>query len=146
MIGMAEELGETVGVSEACRVLGVPRSSLYRARKPKPEPSPRPTPQRALEEEEKAEVRAVLNSERFCDAAPREVYATLLDEGEYYCHWRTMYRILEEHDEVHERRNQRRRPASIKPELRATGPNELWSWDGRPFGRLVNISLDMAHQ
>jgi len=129
MLGMAEELGETVGVSEACQVLGVPRSSLYRARKPKPEPSPRPTPQRALEEEEKAEVRAVLNSERFCDAAPREVYATLLDEGEYYCHWRTMYRILEEHDEVHERRNQRRRPASIKPELRATGPNELWSWD-----------------
>jgi putative transposase len=126
---MAEELGETVGVSEACRVLGVPRSSLYRARKPNPAPSPRPTPQRALDEEEKAEVRAVLNSERFCDAAPREVYATLLDEGEYYCHWRTMYRILEEHDEVHERRNQRRRPVSIKPELRATGPNELWSWD-----------------
>jgi putative transposase len=129
MLGMAEELAETVGVSQACRVLGVPRSSLYRARKPKPEPSPRPTPQRALDEEEKAEVRAVLNSERFCDAAPREVYATLLDEGEYYCHWRTMYRIMEEHDEVHERRNQRRHPVSIRPELRATGPNELWSWD-----------------
>ena len=129
MLGMAEELGETVGVSEACRVLGVPRSNLYRARKPKPAPSPRPTPQRALGQAEKAEVRAVLNSERFCDAAPREVYATLLDEGEYYCHWRTMYRILEEYDEVHERRNQRRHPVSIKPELRATGPNELWSWD-----------------
>jgi putative transposase len=129
MLSMAEELGETVGVSEACRVLGVPRSSLYRARKPKAAPSPRPTPQRALAPEEKAEVRAVLNSERFCDSAPREVYATLLDEGEYYCHWRTMYRVLEEHDEVHERRNQRRHSVSIKPELRATGPNELWSWD-----------------
>jgi len=73
MLGMAEELGETVGVSEACRVLGVPRSSLYRARKSKPAPSPRPMPQRALDEEERAEVRAILNSERFCDAAPREV-------------------------------------------------------------------------
>jgi putative transposase len=82
-----------------------------------------------LDPEERAEVRAVLNSERFYDAAPREVYATLLDEGEYLCHWRTMYRILAEHDEVHERRNQRRQPVCIKPELRATGPNELWSWD-----------------
>jgi putative transposase len=82
-----------------------------------------------LDAAERKEVRAVLNSERFWDCAPREVYATLLDEGEYYCHWRTMYRILEEHDEVHERRNQRRRPASVKPELCATGPNQLWSWD-----------------
>jgi len=129
MLGMAKELAETVGVSEACRTLGVPRSSLYRARKPKPASSPRPTPPRALDSAEKAGVRAVLNSERFCDSAPREVYATLLDEGEYLCHWRTMYRILEEHDEVHERRNQRRHPVSVRPELRATGPNQLWSWD-----------------
>ena len=129
MLAMAEELAETVGVSGACRTLGVPRSSLYRARKAKPASSPRPTPPRALDSAEKAGVRAVLNSERFCDSAPREVYATLLDEGEYLCHWRTMYRILEEHDEVHERRNQRRHPVSVKPELRATGPNQLWSWD-----------------
>lgn len=129
MIEAAEELGEMVGLSEACRVLGVPRSSLYRARKPRPATSPRPTSPRALSVMEKADVRAVLNSERFWDSAPREVYATLLDEGEYYCHWRTMYRILEEHDEVQERRNQRRYPVLIKPELRATGPNELWSWD-----------------
>jgi putative transposase len=129
MLGMAQELGETVGVAEACRVLQVPRSNLYRARKPKPESASRPPPPRVLSAEEKKEVRAVLNGERFRDSAPREVYATLLDEGEYLCHWRTMYRILEEHDEVHERRNQRRRPASVKPELRATGPNQLWSWD-----------------
>jgi putative transposase len=128
MIEAAQELGETVGVSEACRVLGVPRSSLYRARKPRRASPPRPPP-RALAAEEKAEVRAVLNGERFWDWAPREVYATLLDEGEYLCHWRTMYRILEEHDEVRERRNQRRHPAPVKPELRATGPNQLWSWD-----------------
>jgi putative transposase len=129
MIQAAEELGEVIGISAACRALGVPRSSLYRARQPKKDPSPRPTPPRALSPEEKAEVRAVLNSERFWDCAPREVYATLLDDGDYYCHWRTMYRILEEHDEVHERRNQCRHPAHTKPELRATGPNQVWSWD-----------------
>ena len=129
MIEAAEELGQTVGVSQACRVLGVPRSSLYRARQAKPASSPRPTPPRAMSAVEKGEVRAVLNSERFWDCAPRDVYATLLDEGEYLCHWRTMYRILAEHDEVHERRNQRRSPVTIKPVLRATGPNQLWSWD-----------------
>ena len=129
MLSMAKEMGKTMSVSEACRSLGVPRSSLYRARKPKPVAAPRPAPSRALDSAEREEVRATLNSERFCDSAPREVYATLLDEGVYQCHWRTMYRILEEHDEVHERRNQRRHPVSVRPELRATGPNELWSWD-----------------
>jgi putative transposase len=78
---------------------------------------------------EKAQVRSVLNSERFYDSAPREVYATLLDEGVYHCHWRTMYRILHEHDEVRDRRQQRRHPVSVKPELCATAPNQLWSWD-----------------
>ncbi len=74
-------------------------------------------------------MRDLLNSERFCDASPRQVYATLLDQGHYICHWRTMYRILGEHKEVRERRNQRRHPRYKKPELLATGPNELWSWD-----------------
>lgn len=89
----------------------------------------RSTPPRSLESEEKKEIREVLNSERFQDQAPREVYATLLDEGRYLCHWRTMYRILEEHDEVRERRNQLRHPKYEKPELLATGPNQVWSWD-----------------
>ncbi len=129
MIEAAEALKEMVGTSVACRTLNVPRSSLYRARKPKQAPSPRPTPPRGLKPEEKAAVRTVLNSERFWDCAPREVYATLLDEGVYHCHWRTMYGILAEHDEVLERRNQRCHPASSRPELRATGPNQLWSWD-----------------
>jgi len=129
MIEAAEALKEMVGTSAACGALNVPRSSLYRAGRPKRAPSPRPTPPRGLRPEEKAAVRTVLNSEQFWDCAPREVYATLLDEGIYYCHWRTMYRILAEHDEVHERRNQRCHPASSRPELRATGPNQLWSWD-----------------
>ena len=128
MIQAAETLSQDLGVSAACRTLGVPRSTLYERRKPQAEASPRPTPPRALSMEEK--VQSVLNSERFWDSAPREVYATLLDDdGVYYCHWRTMYRILAEYGEVHERRHQRRHPDSPKPELRATGPNQVWSWD-----------------
>jgi putative transposase len=129
MIQAAEQLAESVSVSAACQALGVPRSSLYRARQPKKARQPRPTPERALSQEEKVQVRQVLNSERFQDSAPRQVYATLLDEGEYLCHWRTMYRILDEHGEVRERRNQLQHPTYAKPELLATGPNQLWSWD-----------------
>jgi len=84
---------------------------------------------RALSQTEKAEVRQMLNSQRFQDSAPRQVYATLLDEGQYLCSWRTMYRILDANDEVCERRNQLCHPNYVKPELLATKPNELWSWD-----------------
>jgi len=129
MIQAAEKLAKHVGVSAACRALGAPRSSLYRARHPKPAAKPRPTPERALSQAEKATVHQVLNSERFWDSSPRQAYATLLDEGTYHCHWRTMYRILDEHAEVRERRNQLQHPAYTKPELLATGPNQLWSWD-----------------
>jgi len=130
MIESAEALGKDVGVSQACRALSVPRNSVYRARQSKAEPSSHPTPPRALSTEEKGEIRTVLNNERFCDSSPREVYATLMDEdGVYHCHWSTMYRILKEHDEVRERRKQRNHPKRVKPELRATGPNQVWSWD-----------------
>jgi putative transposase len=74
-------------------------------------------------------VRELLNSERFVDWSVREVYATLLDEGVYYGSWRMMYRILQAHEEVRERRDQARHPAYTKPELLATAPNQLWSWD-----------------
>jgi putative transposase len=82
-----------------------------------------------MSEAEKEEVRHELNSERFQNLAPREVYATLIDEGRYLCSWRSMYRILVENEEVRERRNQLRHPNYTKPELLATGPNQLWSWD-----------------
>ncbi len=123
------QLSQQVGVSAACQTLGVPRSSFYYARQPKRDPKPRPTPERALKPEEKEQVLQVLNSEPFQDCAPREVYATLLDEGRYLCSWSTMYRILKEREQVSERRNQLRHPAYTKPELLATGPNQLWSWD-----------------
>jgi putative transposase len=84
---------------------------------------------RALSAEEQAHIRAVLNSERFADCAPRQIYATLLDEGQYLCSWSTMYRILREADEVRRRRDHRRQGAYTKPELLATRPNQLWSWD-----------------
>jgi putative transposase len=136
MIQTAEELALAHGVAAACTALAVPRSSLYRARPtpnvpqtPASEPTTRPTPPRALSAVEKAQVREVLNSERFADLAPREVYAELLDEERYLCSISTMYRILAQHAEVRERRNQLRHPAYQKPELLATGPNQVWSWD-----------------
>lgn len=129
MIAAAEQLGQEIGVAAACRSLQVSRSRVYRAQQPKPASPPRPTPSRALSPEERIQVRDVLNSERFQDQAPRQVYAKLLDEGQYLCHWRTMYRILNEHQEVCERRRQRRHVSYTKPELLATGPNKVWSWD-----------------
>jgi putative transposase len=123
------ELASKIGVKSACEVLNVPRSRVYRERQAKVEPAPRPTPAHALSDVEKARVRELLNSERFMDQPPRQVYASLLDEGIYVCHWRTMYRILDAHGEVRERRLLRRHPAYKKPELLAERPNEVWSWD-----------------
>ena len=123
------ELAARIGVKSACEVLKVGRSQVYRQRQPKAEPQPRATPAHALTAQERVEIREVLNSERFMDQAPRQVYAALLDEGQYLCHWRTMYRILAAHDEVRERRLIRRHPIYKKPELLATGSNQVWSWD-----------------
>ena len=72
---------------------------------------------------------ASISGERFADQSPYEIYATLLDEGTYLCSIRTMYRILQVHAEVCERRDQLRHPHYRKPELLATAPNQLWSWD-----------------
>ena len=130
----AEHLAIDVGVGRACQVLGVPRSSVYRHREIRQKteqdlPKKRPTPSRAMEKQERTQVLDVLNSDRFVDAAPRQVYAQLLDEGIYLCSWRSMYRILDAHEQVCERRDQLTHPAYKKPELLAQGPNQLWSWD-----------------
>jgi len=132
-------------VRAACERLGVPRSA-HRAAHADPAPvavgvavaasdipsvdvAVEPTSPRGLSLAEKATVRETLNSARFQDQSPREVYSTLLEEGQYLSHWRTMYRILHESDEVRERRNQRRRTVYLRPELLATQPNSVWSWD-----------------
>ena len=86
-------------------------------------------PARKLPDEERAAILAVLNEDRFCNLAPAAVWATLLDENRYLCSERTMYRILDENRELRERRNQRRHPTYVAPELMATGPKQLWSWD-----------------
>lgn len=125
----AEELSKRIGRKAACTALGVPRSSLYRSNKPRKESSVAKISPRALSAAEKQAVRQELNSERFVDCAPRQVYATLMDEGRYLCSWRSMYRILAEHEEVRERRNQLSHPSYSKPELLATAPHQLWSWD-----------------
>lgn len=125
------ELVPVVGTTGACRAMEVARSTHYRRRRPRlvAEPKPRPTPARALSERERAAVLELLHGERFCDRSPAEVYATLLDEGTYLASERTMYRILAGNQEVRERRNQLRHPCYLKPELLATGPDEIWTWD-----------------
>jgi transposase InsO family protein len=131
LIEAVTELAPTAGTRAACSALGVPRATFYRRQQvsERSAPASRPRPPLALSEIERRSVLDVLHSERFVDAAPHQIYATLLDEKRYLCSVRTMYRILAAEDEVRERRNQCRRPAYTKPELLATGPNEVWSWD-----------------
>ena len=120
-----------MGVAPACLALGVSRATLYRQRRPPTPSAPkvRPKPQRSLSEAEQQQVLASLNSERFMDCSVAEVYATLLDEGTYLCSMRTMYRLLATDGETQDRRQQRQHPTYTKPELLATAPNQLWSWD-----------------
>jgi putative transposase len=115
-----------------CHALDVAPATCYRARDraQRATVTPRrPTPARALTVPERAHVLALLHEDRFVDLAPAQVYATLLDEGRYLCAERTMYRLLADAHEVRERRAQRRHPVYAAPELLATGPNQLWSWD-----------------
>jgi len=123
------ELAPDVGIHAACDALGVVRSSFYRQQHPAPVAEPRPAPPRALSAAERETVLAHLHEERFQDRSPAAVQATLLDEGVYHCSSRTMYRILAEHGETRQRRDQRIHPVYQKPELLATAANQLWSWD-----------------
>jgi putative transposase len=121
------------GVRPTCAALGVAPATFYRHRPDRPLPvrgvaTPTASP-RALVPAERQRVLDVLHAPRFADLAPAEIYATLLDEGTYHCSERTMYRVLADHNEVRERRAQRRHPVYAAPELLATAPNQLWSWD-----------------
>ena len=127
-------LSGRVSVSLACRAMWISRATLYRMGEERVVslevlPAPRPSPPLALTQAERDRALSVLHSDRFVDTSPGEVVATLLDEGRYVCFERTLYRILNEHDEVKERRNQARHGLYAKPELLATRPNEVWSWD-----------------
>lgn len=116
--------------------MGRPRASHYRARhQPRlGPPPPRPPSPRKLGDLEADAVVEVLNSERFCDRAPAEIWATLLDEGVYLCSVSTMYRLLRQRHQVRERRRVARHVPHVKPELVARRPNEVWSWDITKLG------------
>jgi putative transposase len=126
-------LSSEIGIKLACESLEISRAGFYRTqargKAPFVERAKRPSPPRALSPNEQQGVLDILHTDRFMDKAPQEVYATLLDEGEYHCSIRTMYRILDANKEVKERRNQLSHPVYQKPELLATAPNQVWSWD-----------------
>ncbi len=126
---MIREKQNSFRIRPLCMALGIARASYYRLQSPITSPNTERSYPRALSVEERQTVLSVVNSERFCDQAPAEVYATLLDEGQYLCSERTMYRILAENQEVRERRDQLSHPRYAAPELLASRPNEVWSWD-----------------
>ena len=132
-MGLTSQLSTEVGISAACQSLHVARATFYRRQQSPPavnvvKPQRRRCP-RALTEAERAETLALLRSAEFVDRAPATVHASLLDQGRYLCSPRTMYRLLAAEGEVRERRNQLMHPHYQRPELLATAPNQLWSWD-----------------
>jgi putative transposase len=130
MIAAVKKMGPALGYAPTCAALGLSRATFYRNAKPSKAPRPaRCKPKQTLQADERSTVLAVLHEDRFVDQAPAEVYAQLLDEGRHLCSIRTMYRVLAENAEVRDRRRQRLHPPYKKPELLATGPNQVWSWD-----------------
>ena len=124
----ALSIAPMVGVLDACAAFGVPRATVYRRRQPRVAPTPRRVP-RALSQAERAELLRVLYSKRFVDASPAEVHAALLDEKVYLASPSTMYRVLRAQRAVRERRAVARHPSYARPELVATAPNQVWTWD-----------------
>jgi putative transposase len=130
------DLVPVTGMRAACAAVGRAQASWYRRHRQSP-PPPRPEPiphrdrrqPRALDPAERQQILDVLHSGRFADAAPAEVWATLLDEGTYLGSVSTFYRVLRAEGEVRERRRQATHPATVKPELMASTPNQVWSWD-----------------
>lgn len=128
-MGVVKEQRGMYSVQSLCAGLGLGRASFYRRQKPRLRTLREGLHPRALTVGERQEVLGVLNSERFWDQAPGEVYAGLLDEGTYLCSERTMYRLLAANRQLRERRDQIRHIRYQAPELLATRPNEVWSWD-----------------
>jgi putative transposase len=128
-IETVREVGAQLGIAPTCAALGLATATYYRRLRPKPPQGPRAKPPRTLATAERTAVLEVLHAPAFVDLAPAQVYARLLDEERYLCSERTMYRILAEQHEVRERRDQLRHPHYAAPELLATAPNQVWSWD-----------------
>lgn len=126
---LVDERSELLTVWEGCESMGLPRATYYRAKSPEEKGATTHRSHRSLSDGERKSVLEVLTSDRFCDKSVRQVWAELIDDGVYLCSIRTMYRILAENRAVRERRDQLRHPEYARPELLATGPNQLWSWD-----------------
>ncbi|HEX2290805.1 MAG TPA: hypothetical protein VHH53_11580 [Pseudonocardiaceae bacterium] len=142
------ELAPLSSTTRACELLGVSRASLYRRRHPPPPAARTPrTPgvhPATLGDDERAQLLRVLNSDRFADRSPTQIWAILLDEGMYLASVSTMYRLLRHHDQTRERRAQATHPAKKKPELLATGPDQVWSWDiTKLTGPARGVSYDL---
>ena len=126
---MIQQLQSILGLSRACRHVGVSRSTYYRRLRPAESAKRRASGPNQLSASVRKAVVDLLNAPRYADQAVRQVWASLWDEGTYYCHWRTMYRVLAELGQTTERRNQRMHPPYRIPRPLATAPNQLWSWD-----------------
>lgn len=118
-------------MKRACAAVGLSRATAYRrlSSSSPPPSAARRSSARRIPDAERSEILAVLDSERFIDQPPREVYAALLSESVFMCSWRTMYRVLAERAPVRERRNQREAKSHAVPRLIASAPNQVWSWD-----------------
>ena len=129
--GYLEDLVVVTSSVEACRLLGMSRATRHRRTLPPMHgpPAPRPTSPNALCEAERQQILTVLRCDEFCELAPAQIWARLLDDGIYLCSISTMYRLLTVAGENRERRRQRTHPAKKKPELLAKAPNQIWSWD-----------------
>ena len=123
------QIGPALGIALTCAAVGLAKATFYRQLAPMHGPHARRTSSRALSTVQRQAVLDVLHEPRFEDFAPAEIWATLLDEKKYLCSERTMYRILEENQEVRERRNQLLKGTFAAPELLATAPKQVWSWD-----------------
>lgn len=128
LMPLVQEHRGALSVAQACQALGLPPSTYHRWAQPPRAPRVRTSP-RALAPQERQQVLEVLHAPRFVDRTPAHVVATLLDEQTYYCSERTMYRMLAADAPTKERRNQAQRRRYARPQLCATGPNQLWSWD-----------------
>ena len=121
-----------VATRRAAALTGIARATMERAAAPVPpplDPVARPQPKNKLSRDEQAQILTMLHNEEFIDQAPAEVYATLLARGEYVCSIASMYRILRRHNEVRDRRRLARHPTRARPELTATGPGQVYTWD-----------------